>query len=524
MEMFIKFRRILQFTIFVLMGWIIYSPMTSNYLTNPDGISLGVFSKPWSEGDDFGRIGIKYLDIFLGRIISPNLSLIVSLSILGLAIVLLAEILEIYDYKKNILMGSILLLVPNTSSLFTYYYCMIQYGIAFLLGVISCWFLYKVKSRWSWLVGAILITFQLTLYQAYLSVTVLVDIFIIIGACIRGDEIKDIIDKSIKLLLACIFGVMGYLVLLKLLNVSLTSHRGFDQMGALRISELPKMFRNAYVNFYDYFYGNCLLNNTWMLRRYINAVVILAALILLLILLTKRLLKKICNCVIIIILMVLLPIACEITAIIAPGVDPYGTTGILLVPAMSMIYMIPIWFASELCKEIDDEKQCIFKQRNKIWKAISKYGYLVVLVPLLWNLILYTTVVENVMQLNYQSTYALCEKISNSIDVKYGYEQGQKIMIVGDSELGNYPCTYENLRTIVKGSLAEKGYVWKGGWLSNVCYQAIYLNYFGIEYKIPTVDEYNSIISQEICQSMDVFPNENSVEFIDGIVVVKLSK
>ena len=97
-------------------------------------------------------------------------------------------------------------------------------------------------------------------------------------------------------------------------------------------------------------------------------------------------------------------------------------------------------------------------------------------------------------------------------------------MIVGDSELGNYPCTYENLRTIVKGSLAEKGYVWKGGWLSNVCYQAIYLNYFGIEYKIPTVDEYNSIIEQKICQSMDVFPNENSVEFIDGIVVVKLSK
>lgn len=95
-------------------------------------------------------------------------------------------------------------------------------------------------------------------------------------------------------------------------------------------------------------------------------------------------------------------------------------------------------------------------------------------------------------------------------------------MIVGDSELGNYPCTYENLRTIVKGSLAEKGYVWKG--LSNVCYQAIYLNYFGIEYKIPTVDEYNSIILQEICQSMEVFPNENSVEFIDGIVVVKLSK
>lgn len=61
------------------MSWIIYSPMTSNYLTNPDGISLGVFSKPWSEGDDFRRIGIKYLDTFLGRIILPNLFLVVFL-------------------------------------------------------------------------------------------------------------------------------------------------------------------------------------------------------------------------------------------------------------------------------------------------------------------------------------------------------------------------------------------------------------------------------------------------------------
>lgn len=72
----------------------------------------------------------------------------------------------------------------------------------YLLGVISCWFLYKVKSRWSWLVGAILITFSLTLYQAYLSVTILSAIFIVIGACIRGDEIENIMGQGIKIV-AC---------------------------------------------------------------------------------------------------------------------------------------------------------------------------------------------------------------------------------------------------------------------------------------------------------------------------------
>ena len=524
MEMLSKLRKILLFTIFVLMGWIIYSPMTSNYLTNPDGISLGVFSKPWSEGDDFGRIGIKYLDTFLGRIISPNLSLIISLSILSLSIVLLSEVLEINDLKKNILMGSILLLVPNTSSLFTYYYCMIQYCLAFLLGVISCWLIYKVKSHFCWLVGGALIAFQLTLYQAYLSVTIIIAIFIVIGDCIRGAEIENILRRGVQLFLAGISGVLGYLILLKLFNVQLTSNRGFNQMGTLRISEFPKMLKNAYINFFDYFFGNSLLNNTWMYRRYINIVVILVTLVLLIVLMSIKLLKKTWNCVMIVVLIILCPIACEITAIIAPGVDAYGTTGILLVPAMSIIYMSPIWLESELLKEIVDTDQCISKKRSKLREVLCQYGYLIVVVPLMWNLILFTTAVENVMQLNYQNAYALCEKISNSVDLKYGYEQEQKIMIVGDPELGNYPCTYENLRNIVKGSLAVKGYVWKGGWLSNVCYQAIYLNYFGIKYKIPTVDEYNNIIESEQYQSMDIFPNGNSVESIDGIVVIKLGE
>ena len=517
-----RIRKYSLFIFFVMFGWIVYSPMTLNYLTNPDGIAIGLFSKPWSEGEDFGRIGIRCIDKLLGNIISPNMALIISLSILGVAMVLLIEILGINELKKMLIVGSIFLLSPNSSSLFTYYYCMIQYSLAFLLGILACWIIYKFQNRWNWMLGSVLIAFQLTLYQAYLSVTILTAIFIVIGDCIKGEKTKKIFERGIRLFLSGIVGIVGYLILLKGLSIQLTSSRGFDKMGKLDIANLPRLIINAYINFVEYFLSNHLLNNVWMFRRYINIVVILLTLILFIILLAKRI-KNWVSYVIIALCVILCPIACEITTIIAPGVDTYGTTGILLVPAMSMVYMLPIWMMSELQKEnVKDKNNYIFQ--NNYVSIILKYAYLFVIISLLWNSMIYTTVVENVMQLNYESTYILCQKISNSIDLKYGYNKNQKIMIVGDPELGNYSCTYEDLRNIVKGSLAEKGCIWKGERIATVCYQAFFKNYFGIKYQIPTEDEYNNVLKSGNIQNMDIFPSENSLAIIDDIVVIKLSE
>ena len=74
----------------------------------------------------------------------------------------------------------------------------------------------------------------------------------------------------------------------------------------------------------------------------------------------------------------------------------------------------------------------------------------------------------------------------------------------------------------LRGTLAAKGLVWQGGWLSNVCYQRIFENYFNVHYVIPTVDEYAAIIESRDYELMGIFPDSDSLAYIDGMIVIKL--
>lgn len=37
---------LISLTLFIIGGWMLYSPLTKNYLTNPDGIAIGLVYKP----------------------------------------------------------------------------------------------------------------------------------------------------------------------------------------------------------------------------------------------------------------------------------------------------------------------------------------------------------------------------------------------------------------------------------------------------------------------------------------------
>lgn len=503
---------------FILTGYMIYSPMTSNFHTNPDGIAIGLVYKPSSEGGDLGRIGIRAVDVLFGRIISPNLMLIVSLCLLGITVGLLIKIFHIELLIDMILVGVLMLLMPTTSSIFTYYYCMVPYMLACLLSVYACYItISKNQKKCFFIVGGGAVAVSLMLYQAYLSVTIVVALLYLIYMLLIKPA-KEVLRMAFRLCLMGISGVGLYLGLLKITRIQISSNRGFDKMGHINIVRLPVLIRNAYSAFVDYFLGNGLLNNSWMYRDFFNLVVLILCMgMLVYLFIVKRVYRQIGKMILFWGLVLLLPIGFEVMVVVAPDVNTYGSTGILLVPAMGLVYMAAIFFCT-LVKNT-------FTIKNAFIAKTIKYVHLIVIIPIIWNLILFTAAFENVMWLNYQSTYTLCEKMSAHIDrLMDEYTNGPKIMIGGNPELGNYPCMYEELRAIVKGTLAVKGLVWQGGWLSNVCYQGIFKNYYNINYQIPTVDEYNTIMESMDYKLMEVFPNNNSVIYIDDIIVIKLSE
>lgn len=503
---------------FIWLGYIIYSPMTSNYITNPDGICIGLVYKPESEGAEMGRMGISRIDALFGKVVSPNLMLITSLVIMGLTIYFLAEIFHIESFWERACLGILMLVMPTISSTFSYYYCMVSYVLAYFFAVYACYITIKNQKTWGLIIGGALIAVQLMLYQAYLSVAIAIVLLYLLYLLFAEVELKKILGGALKFALMGIMGVGIYLVLLKAMKVPLTSSRGFDKMGQIDADNILNLVGQSYRACFDYFWGNKLLNNGWMHRDLFHFILVgwfIGTLVF--VWFKKRMYQQVVKTVLGGILILLLPIALEIMVVMAPEVDTYGTTGILLVPAMGLVYMTVIFFRRFLVE--------LFSCGNSKCNKVVQYGCLIVIIPVIWNLALFTAAFENVMWLNYQGTYLLCTKISDRIDeYAYGQEENVKIAIVGNPELGNYPCTYEELRSIVKGTLATKGLIWQGGWLSNVCYRAVFRNYYNIDYQIPTIEEYETIVASDEYELMGLFPSRDSVAYIGDVIVIKLSE
>ena len=505
---------------FVVIGWIVYSPMTSWLISNPDGIYLGVIYREGDGSAAFGRIGVGAVIRLMYSVVSPNLMMILCLIMLGIIVCMMATIFKADSLWMRILMGVILLLSPTMSSQLTYYYCMVQYILAFVFSVLACLLIIRVKQSWMFVVSSIFVMAQLTLYQAFLSVSVVISLYYLIYLLLNNEEYKSIVLTAIRLFGSMISGIVLYVLLLRVLRVELDSVRGFDSMGRVNVEQRIGLIKTAYWYFLDYLFGDAYINNSWMHRKYMNLIVVVSlTLIVIYIIAVKRIYKQKLRMIMLLVCALAFPVGFELMVVAAPKVNMHGVTGIIMIPAMSMLYMSVIWLWNLIPTQDEGDEQM-----HGIMKCLRRYGCVLVLVPILYNYILFTSVFENVMWLNYQSMYSLCHKISMEIDDVGGYESDARIAFIGYPQDGNYPYNRDELRDIVRGTIAERGQIWENsGYLSSCIFQAFYRTYFGIDYELVLRDEYNRIVESGLISGMGNFPEEGSVVRKGDLIIVKVS-
>ncbi|WP_176757351.1 glucosyltransferase domain-containing protein [Butyrivibrio sp. INlla14] len=515
-----KVKNSLFVIVFIMFGWIAYAPMTTNFLSNPDGIYLGIINRDGDGSAAFGRIGVGAVIKLMYSVVSPNLMMIIALFILGIAICLIADAFDVDSFVGIGVLGGILLLSPAMSSQLTYYYCMVQYLLAYLLGACAFYLIAKHDSWITVVIASVAICIQLTLYQAFLSVTCALGAFYLLKLVLTNTDIKKVLVKMLKFIIAAVAGVLSYVSLLKVLHVELADTRGFDKLGQIDIILRIKLVKYAYVYFIDFMFGNDYINNSWMHRDYVNIFVLAAFLVLLTMIVVKnKLYKKMSSLLLIIVYVLALPVCYELMVIMAPEVDIHGTTGIIMVPAMSIYYMGIVFIWKVLFNKPDRK----FKH-EWVRSLLYKNGYAIVLAPIIYCFVLFTVVFQNVMWLNYQSTYSLCQKMSYKIDEFGGREERVQVTFMGKINDGKYPFNHQEIRDVVRGTLAEYGQIWEGGSIANHCYKAFYNNYFGINYNIVSNEIYNQIALSDSFADMPIFPEAGSVVRDGDVIIVKISE
>ena len=485
-----------------IVGITIYLPSMILHLTNGDGYwNSETFKTNYFWENALGRYGLSFIGRLFGSYSSSTISIPVNIFLLIIVGGIICSLFDIKEKINYLLVNLLLMFSMSMSTTLSYHYSSIGYISSFLLAVISVYVAYYNKNIF---ISILLLTFSISIYQGYIGVAITLIVMKLIQLIIKNEDVKPFLIKS---LLYGIIGTILYLIIAKngefIFGVALHDSRGFSSMGEINISILPELFTRAYTNWFDFYFTNNFITNSWYYKNFINLILYV---ILLFIIIYKTYINKIyenkLNSILLIILIVTFPISLSIMSILSPHALSTDVTGLLMVPQTVLFYIFIL----------------VFIDHFKYIKQIS----LSLLSAFIFIQILYTSIFINFMEISLRQSYTMANIMMYKISEKYEYIPGMKVAIVGKSDNFYMDLASEHQRYILKGTPIEYGIFWTDYFGQQSSWLNFLRNYMAIDFSLVNKHDFDNLISKKELDKMGAFPNENSIIKVHDTVIIKL--
>lgn len=514
LEKFFKWFNKEKKTIFIIsfiIGLLVNLLVITNDIISTDSILMG---EAYIGGDwdlSIGRWMLKFLGYARFALCSSVVNGILSVIITSFTGVLLIDLFKIKNKIFKWLTVSLIMVSPFFTQTLLSPYCSIEYSISFLLSVLSIHILYNCKNKLSMiLLSSLMLSFSLGIYQAYLGVACGLCILIPLTRLLRNDiSPKEFIKLILISILMGIFGIILYEIFLhiclSIFNVSLSSYGGANEIGLKTIINIPSQIKNAYLTFYNFFINDKIINNMFYRRQYIN---ILLAIILVLIIIkvftSNKNRKSYLFTFEVIISILLIPLSVGILVLIAPERDFY----IL----MSAPYMLIYIFIFSL---IDD-----FKEKELTDKIITWITLFLSLIIIVTHLIM-TNATYMSARITKDKTLFAAERIVNDIYNLEGFDTDLKVIFVG-RPISKYFKITNKVYELSSGIGFYEPQMWEEANLCNDGWIKFIKHYLGIEFESASMEDYENIIRTDSFKTQNTYPNNNYIQIIDDIIVIKI--
>ncbi|MBQ4111021.1 MAG: glucosyltransferase domain-containing protein [Clostridia bacterium] len=417
-------------------------------------------------------------------------------------------ILKIFNVRKKItagLTGAVIASFPAVTSVMMYNYVADGYSIAFFLSALAAFYMTKEKPKY--LLAALLIALSSGIYQAYITVTIMLVLLYLINELVFGKaDFKAIIKKALFMLVSGALGMVLYSAVLKILlnifSVKLLDYQGMDSTASLSNINLPAslyVVRETFINcFFDMSEGV----NVYVVLNIFAAIFTFACYLKYII--TDKFYKKPVNLILLVIFGVFLIFGAGALAFINPGVDYHN----LMLMGYAVFYLFFI-FLYEKCTE-KNEKQTLVK----CWIILATSVII----------ILNQTVIANVSyhkaQMAYEKSYGVLIRIADRIEQIPEAENCEKLLVIG--ALDNSEDYSVNLTPDITG--ITDGYIIRKD--DETVGQSVLCSalndYCGKNYKFLSGEQKQNLIKTEKVKAMKKWPHKDCVAVIDDTVVIKL--
>ena len=552
-------------------GMVCHAQMYLNGLSNPDAVvslsnpnGYGSFI-PHAWDMSLGRWGLLFAAYAKFGLCSSILTSAITIVLFTLGIVALIDKLGIRNACLRYASSVLFIASPFVSCCITYYYCSNSYALSFLCAVLAACLIGRVGSvgKPVALVGAVaLLAFSLGCYQASLGVFCVAVLLVMIRALMgdgseplaslacdargaegrlscreesRGVEVQSPCCEegcsasssfSAKQLavffgvavVVCAAGAVLHYALTELslfvLGIGLSSYGGASSVGAGSIlGSLTSSIPSAYVAFSDGLFGHDIFGNHfgWV---YVAAVGLIVAAVAFARLVAINGVKRLGSSAMALLCVVLIPFAANVILVIVPS---YGyPTPLMLGGFMASFLLLPL-----LVQLLLDSSERGNARLRVPAKAMS-VGCCCLVAVGAWSYVLQSNADAEVMQTCQNQTASLATRIAGALDANPDVQAGAKVLIAGKPEAGNYPNTSDSC--VHASSYAKWGMVWDNHYQNNMrSWDVIMKQFAGQSFNYCSFDECAKVIRSSEFANMSLYPADDSVVTIDGVVVVKIS-
>ena len=444
--------------------------------------------------------------IFRGVIVSPWLLGIVAVIFFALAVYLISEILKIEDRSVLFLICGILSCnITITCALAAYTPWIDIYMTAFFLSVLGVYLFTKDKPV-CYVLGMISFAMSMGFYQAYICTAFVLFAIIYITELSRKKPDRAFWIKTAKTVAGVLLSGGLYMLLYKLVlrlhHVDeAVSYNSLSNMGVKEGVSFGALLAGTYERYVHYLTHQGTFVSTYLLGRKVSDAwdvlmvlcVIVSVVIAIagLVIINKKNKSSVLQIVLQIVLIAAFPLFSNVIYIISNGME-YE----LMIFALYFVYVL----ASVVLLDV-------LKNKKKMILA------LIPVMIIIWHSIVFSNQVYMKIDMEDRAALSVTTRIADDICNTEGYVPGvTKVQIVGSVEgSGHYePVMY--LRDVIIHGNFETPFNYNSSF-------PFYMNYYLNERMNFTYDE----VPAESYGDMPVYPENGSIQFVDDVLVIKLS-
>ena len=463
---------------------------------------------------ELGRWGLYILKnvmdtLFYGTYNTPWLIGCVSVSCFIVVNLLLVSLFDIKDELMAIIVSGVMILNPATLGIFYFAYTAPYYFISLILAVLSVWILNKNIDKWIYIVIAgVIIAFSMGIYQAMVTVTAMIMLFILLGNLLWKKDIKpkDIFCQGVKYAVTLGFGGGLYLVINKIVihitNTVTSSYRGMDTIKytdflKINYKELVKVLLDINDPLY---YFKVFVEKTSIIYQLSVLTIILISICVVMVCFKNR---DFLRGILILIILFLMPIAANPFAIVDLGMV---TTLMQISRCLFFIFFIV------MIKNICQNMKCSWMKNTLVYLSFAMILYTNIYYVYYDNRCYSEAELRKMESISWMTTL-----IAQIKDLE-GFDENMNIAYIQNGEMQDH--TFISDKSMV--SLDERLYY--GDIRKHYSWKQYMKIWCGFEMTEVSSEVMEKIKADHIVEEMPVYPNDGSIQIVDGTIVVKFNE